>query len=137
MKAIDQQQAPAVAAINGRFQNIPLKMTAGPHKIGVTFVARSLAESDEVLYSFQPGAGEERIPRVGTIEIQGPFTATGLSDTPSRQRVFVCHPTAAADELPCATRIFSAFARRAFRRPVNDRGSERAARLLHECTRER
>ena len=42
LKAIDQQQAPAVAAINGRFQNIPVKVTAGPHKVGVTFVARTL-----------------------------------------------------------------------------------------------
>src|SRR4029453_4750988 len=45
IRAIDQQQAPAVAAINGRFQNIPLKLTAGPHKVGVTFVARTFAES--------------------------------------------------------------------------------------------
>ena len=56
-----------------RFQNIPLTVTAGPHKVGVTFIARTFAESDEVLHSFRPGAGEERIPRVGSIEIQGPF----------------------------------------------------------------
>jgi mono/diheme cytochrome c family protein len=120
MKAIDQQQAPAVAAVNGRFQNIPLTVTAGPHKVGVTFIARTFAESDDVLYSFRPGTGEDRIPRVGSIEIQGPFTATGLADTPSRQRVFVCHPANAADEPSCATKILSAFARRAFRRPVTD-----------------
>jgi mono/diheme cytochrome c family protein len=120
IRAIDQQQASAVAAINGRFQNIPLKVTAGPHKVGVTFIARTFAESDEVLFSFRPGAGEERIQRVGSIEIQGPFTPAGLSDTPSRQRIFVCRPKTAADELPCATHILSSMARRAFRRPVND-----------------
>jgi hypothetical protein len=120
LKAIDQQQAPAVAAINGRFQNIPVKVTAGPHKVGVTFVARTYAESDEVLHSFRPGVGEERIPRVGSLEIQGPFTPSGLSDTPSRQRVFVCRPANQAEELPCATRILSTMARRAFRRPVTE-----------------
>jgi cytochrome c5 len=120
IRAIDQQQASAVAAINGRFQNIPLKVTAGPHKVGVTFIARTFAESDEVLFSFRPGAGEERIQRVGSIEIQGPFTPSGLSDTPSRQRIFVCHPQTTADELPCATMILSSMARRAFRRPVTD-----------------
>jgi hypothetical protein len=120
IRAIDQQQASAVAAINGRFQNIPLKVTAGPHKVGVTFIARTFAESDEVLFSFRPGAGEERIQRVGSIEIQGPFTPSGLSETPSRQRIFVCHPKATADELPCATMILSSIARRAFRRPVTD-----------------
>src|SRR5262245_15098255 len=40
LKAIDQQQAAAVTAANGRFQNIPLKVAAGPHTIGVTFIAR-------------------------------------------------------------------------------------------------
>jgi len=120
MKAIDQQQAPAVAAVNGRFQNIPLTVTAGPHKVGVTFIARTFAESDDVLYSFRPAAGEDRIPRVGSIEIQGPFTPTGLADTTSRQRVFVCRPASPADELPCATKVLSAFARRAFRRPVTE-----------------
>jgi hypothetical protein len=65
MKAIDQLQTPAVGAINGRFQNIPFKVTAGPHKVGVTFIARSYAESDEALFPFTPGLREERIPRVG------------------------------------------------------------------------
>ena len=120
MKAIDQQQAPAVAAINGRFQNIPLKVTAGPHKIGVTFVARTFAESDDVLYSFRPASGEDRIPRVSSVEIQGPFTLTGLAETPSRNRIFVCRPASAADESPCATRVLSTLARRAFRRPVTE-----------------
>ena len=120
IRAIDQQQASAVAAINVRFQNIPLKVTAGPHKVGVTFIARTFAESDEVLFSFRPGTGEERIQRVGSIEIQGPFTPAGLSDTPSRQRIFVCRPKGTADELPCATMILSSMARRAFRRPVTD-----------------
>jgi hypothetical protein len=42
-------------------------------------------------------------------------------DTPSRRRIFVCQPANAADEIPCATRIFSTTARRAFRRPVTDK----------------
>jgi len=124
LKAIDQKQAPAVAAINGRFQNIPVTVTAGPHAIGVTFVARSYAESDDVLYSFAPGGGEDRIPRVGSLEVIGPFNPSGISDTPSRKRIFVCTPANAAGELPCATKIFSTLARRAFRRPVTERDLE-------------
>src|SRR5207249_2865028 len=98
LKAIDQLQAPAVAAINGRFQNIPITVTAGPHKIGVTFIARSYAQSDEVLYSFKPGTGEERIPRVGSVEVVGPFNPAGLSETPSRRRIFVCRPSSRDEE---------------------------------------
>jgi hypothetical protein len=120
LKAIDQQQASAVAAINARFQNIPVSVTAGPHKVGVTFVARTYAESDEVLHSFRPGVGEDRIPKVASLEIVGPFSTAGVSNTPSRQRIFVCRPGSSAEELPCATRILSTIARRAFRRPVTD-----------------
>jgi mono/diheme cytochrome c family protein len=118
LKAIDQQQAAAVAAINGRFQNIPLTIAAGPHKVGVTFLSRTLAESDDVLGSFKPGALEDRIVRVGSVEILGPFNPSGLSDTPARQRVFVCKPAAARDEQPCASKILANLAHRAFRRPV-------------------
>jgi hypothetical protein len=127
LKAIDQLQAPAVAAINGRFQNIPVTVTAGPHKVGVTFVARSYAESDDVLYDFRPGGGEGRIPRVGSLEVVGPFNPAGLGQTPSRQRIFVCRPSAASgapEEIACATQIFSTLARRAFRRPVAERDLE-------------
>jgi hypothetical protein len=129
MKAIDQLQAPAVAAINGRFQNIPVKVTAGPHKVGVTFIARSYAESDDVLYEFRPGVGEGRIPRVGSLEVVGPFNPAGLSETPSRKRIFVCRPSTGSgqapeargrEEIACATKIFSTLARRAFRRPATD-----------------
>jgi hypothetical protein len=120
IRAIDQQQAPAVAAINGRFQNIPVKVTAGPHKVGVTFVARTYAESDEILHSFRPGVGEDRIVRVGSLEIVGPYQPTGVSDTPSRQRIFVCKPRAQAEETACAKTILSAIARKAYRRPITE-----------------
>ena len=120
IRAIDQQQAPAVAAINSRFMDIPVKMTAGPHKVGVMFVARTFAEADEVLHAFRPAAGEDRIPRIGSLEIQGPFNPTGVSETPSRARVFVCRPKNQSDELPCAKTILSSLARKAYRRPITD-----------------
>ena len=120
IKAIDQQQAPAVAAINSRFLDIPIKVTAGPHKVGATFIARTYAESDDVLHSFRPSAGEDRIPRIGSLEIQGPFNPTGVSDTPSRARVFICRPANQGEELQCARRILSSLARKAYRRPITD-----------------
>jgi mono/diheme cytochrome c family protein len=120
IKAIDQQQAPAVAAINARFLDIPIKVTAGPHKVGVAFIARTFAESDDILHSFKPSAGEDRIPRIGSLEIQGPFNPTGVSNTPSRSRVFVCRPKNAGDEPSCAKTILSSLARKAYRRPITD-----------------
>ena len=59
-------------------------------------------------------------PQVDRMIISGPYKITGRGDTPSRQRIFVCRPSGAADELPCARTILSKLARRAFRRTVSD-----------------
>ncbi|HXJ40445.1 MAG TPA: DUF1592 domain-containing protein, partial [Bryobacteraceae bacterium] len=57
---------------------------------------------------------------IDSVTIAGPYNVTGRGDTPSRQRIFVCRPTAAADETPCARNILSTLAHRAFRRPVTE-----------------
>jgi hypothetical protein len=127
VEAVDLRQAAAVAQINGRFENIRVPLTAGPHTIAATFVARTMSESDAVLQPFIPGGGEvgiiegEESPlKIERLEINGPFTTTGLSATPSRERVFSCRPTSAAEETPCAREIVTQLTRRAFRRPVTD-----------------
>jgi len=59
---------------------------------------------------------------VGSLEVVGPFSPSGISaDTQPRQEFFVCRPANSTDELACATKILSTFARRAFRRPVTER----------------
>ena len=62
-KAIDQQQDPAVDAINSRLKNIRFRTSAGPHKVAVTFVHRSFAESEDRLHAFVPGGGQDRVLR--------------------------------------------------------------------------
>jgi cytochrome c551/c552 len=63
-----------------------------------------------------PGPG----PQIAGATISGPYEITGPGDTPSRARIFVCRPSTARDEEPCATKILSTLGRRAFRRPVTD-----------------
>ena len=46
-QGIDQKLDPAVEEINGRLRKIRFKTTAGQHKLGITFLHRSFAESDE------------------------------------------------------------------------------------------
>ena len=58
-------------------------------------------------------------------------------DSPSRQLLFVCHPANAADETPCATKILSNLARRAYRRRRYRRRRRDAAQLLQTCARGR
>jgi Protein of unknown function (DUF1592)/Protein of unknown function (DUF1588)/Protein of unknown function (DUF1595)/Protein of unknown function (DUF1585)/Protein of unknown function (DUF1587) len=59
-------------------------------------------------------------PQVTGITIDGPYNVTGPGDTPSRARIFVCHPATGKDEEPCARTILATVGRRAFRRPVTD-----------------
>ena len=59
------------------------------------------------------------MPAVRTVEIEGPHNAKGVPRTPSRARIFVCHPASSRDETPCAERILSTVLRRAFRHDVS------------------
>ncbi len=120
MKNIDQKQDPAVDAINARLKNIKFKATAGPHKVAVTFIQRDFAESDDRLQLLVPGGGQDQILRIRSFEVRGPFNPTGLSATPSREKIFICHPENTAAEEPCARKILANLARRAYRRPVED-----------------
>jgi hypothetical protein len=56
---------------------------------------------------------------VVSMTISGPYNIAGPGDTPSRDKIFICRPAAAKDEEPCAEKIISALAHRAFRRPIS------------------
>src|SRR5690606_11952017 len=118
MRAYDQVQSGVMEQINARLKNIRFAATAGPHKVGVTFRRRTFAQSDDQQQMFVPGGGQDRIYRVSSFEISGPFNAAGLSPTPSRKRIFSCHPEHGADEQLCAEQIITTFATRAYRRPL-------------------
>src|SRR5690606_18974429 len=119
-KAIDQKGDAPVDAINRRLKNIRFQGKAGQRQVAVTFRARSYAESEARLASLIPGGGEERVLKVNTFEIRGPFATSGVSETPSRQRIFSCYPQREAEEHACAAQIATRFAREAFRRPLRD-----------------
>ena len=93
---------------------IPVK--AGPRVIGVTFLERDEVRDEEVLRPRQRNIGPDLA--VELVTLSGPYNAQGSGDTPSRRRIFVCHPSSAAEETPCARKILLSLERRAFRRPV-------------------
>ena len=96
----------------------PLTLKAGPKLIGVAFVQRTEARDEATLRPRMRSRGTQ--PAINSVTISGPYKVTGPGDSPSRRRIFVCKPSSAADELPCARRILSTLARRAYRRPVNE-----------------
>lgn len=119
-KAIDQLLDPAVEQINNRLRKIRFHATAGQHRLAVTFVHRSFAESDERIRTIALEGGQERIQAAHALQIRGPLTATGVSMSPSREKIFICEPTEAGGERRCALDIVANLAERAFRRPVTD-----------------
>jgi hypothetical protein len=108
-------QSGALDRVNARLKNIRFPATAGPHRIGVTFRRRTFAESDDQQQMFAQGGGQDRLYRINSFQLQGPFNAKGLSATPSRERIFVCKEQQPA----CARTIIATLAKRAYRRPVS------------------
>ena len=103
---------------------VRVSVKAGPRVVTAAFIKKTDALAESVRQPFDRPHGEGDYlmyqPHIGTVTISGPFNATGVQDTPSRRRIFVCRPSGSADESRCARQIVSTLARRAYRRPVTD-----------------
>ena len=102
-----------------------LPVGAGPREVGVTFFKKPSALIEQVREPFpnprvagNPGGPAGQQPFVRSVTITGPYGGSGVTDTPSRERIFTCRPSGAAGEASCARDILSILARRAYRRPV-------------------
>ena len=96
--------------VDGRFTvRVPLK--AGPARIGVAFVEKTHALNTRRLQSYVRSSSDtidfSGYPHIDEVILTGPFKVTGVGDTPSRRRIFVCQPKATADEEGCARTILS------------------------------
>ncbi|WP_428096297.1 DUF1592 domain-containing protein [Candidatus Rariloculus sp.] len=131
LKVLDQIGAPAVDEINARLKNIPFVTTAGVHKVGVTFLHRSFAESDRHLDSLVPGRGQDAVLSLNLVEIFGPMMPLGISNTASRERIFACYPERPEDAATCARKIVGDLAGDAFRGLLAD-GDIAALMQLYE-----
>jgi mono/diheme cytochrome c family protein len=97
------------------------RITAGPHDVGFTWRERPFQLQDV----WEPSRRDSQeihmiggMPKLRAVAIDGPYNVKGVSEGPSRQRLFVCHPASPADEVNCSTKILTSLARRAYRRPV-------------------
>ena len=96
---------------------------AGTRLVGVSFIDTP-SEPEGVLQPPQTGFDRatnelyDGDPAVDSVAVGGPYHANGPGESLTRRKVFVCRPTRRSDEEPCARKILSALARRAYRRPV-------------------
>ena len=109
--------------------DVRLPMKAGMRTVGVAFlklpgVDEGILQPPTNLATFGYATDEmpDGNPAVATVNISGPFDASGPGETASRRRIFVCRPKGrgADDEQRCARTILGTLARRAFRRPETD-----------------
>ena len=92
---------------------VRVPVTAGSHLVAATFV-KDTVKAEGVLNRTGDTAFFEG---VGTVSIAGPYNATGVGDTATRRKIFICRPRGADDE-SCATTIVTTLAHRAYRRPI-------------------
>jgi len=96
-----------------------VKLTAGPHTIGVAFLEKPASQNSFRLQPFLRSSHDTfdptGYPHLDVFSVTGPYNPTGPGDTPSRRRIFICRPAGAADEDACARRILTSLARLAYR----------------------
>jgi hypothetical protein len=111
-----------------KYLSIRFTAPAGPHVVGVSFL-QTRTERDYIMQPRPTGkplatdegfssASEAPEAAVDSVTVDGPYNVTGLGDTPSRRKIFVCRPTKASEEEACAKTILSKLGRRAYRRPL-------------------
>ena len=107
----------------------PVFVRAGAHRVAAAFIRRHDGPYEDLIRPHEwsyagggsGGAGVTTLPHVRDVIVSGPYNATGLSDTPSRRRIFTCRPTAPDEARPCARRIFTRLGREAYRRTLTGR----------------
>jgi hypothetical protein len=121
---------------------VRVSVKAGARDVQIAFLKNTSAVAETLRLPFHrpyPAGVNIAETRTGaylrSVEISGPFDATGPGDSPSRRRVFICHPSSNPtnlNEVACARRIVAVLARRAYRRPVSDTDVQPLLEFYHE-----
>ena len=106
-----------------------LYVRAGPKRVTAAFLRRFEGEVDDLIRPIDHtladgqiggGYGVTTLPHLQRLTILGPYEVTGVSDTPTRSRVFSCRPTSPDEARPCAENIISRLGAEAYRRPLDE-----------------
>jgi hypothetical protein len=119
-------------------QEIRFLAKAGPGVVAVNFVKEASVPEGMLrpiyaVNSYEYAGDVTALSGIGSIDIRGPYQVKGPGNSPSRQRIFVCHPATTQDEDGCARRILLGLARRAYRRPVTDEDLRPLGAFYHDA----
>ncbi|GIW52074.1 MAG: hypothetical protein KatS3mg081_1429 [Gemmatimonadales bacterium] len=118
-----------------------IHVRAGPHRVTAAFIKRFEGPVDDLIKPVDHtladtqiglGYGVTTLPHLRDLMIVGPYRVTGVSDTESRRRIFICRPTAPEEERPCASNIISRLATQAYRRPLENRDLQALMRFYDQ-----
>jgi hypothetical protein len=126
MALLDMDQWMHVSDPNGvNMKSLPIFVTAGPHRVSAVFLKQSEGPMQDMLSPHNWSLVDRQIgvraygitapPHLKDLAIDGPYNTTGVSTTPSRQKIFSCRPTSQADEMACVEQILSRLAEQAYR----------------------
>lgn len=130
MALMEMDQWMHVSDPNGvNMKSVPIFVTAGPHRVSAAFLKQYEGPMQDMLAPHKWSLVDRQIgvraygitapAHLKDLAIDGPYNATGVSSTPSRQKIFSCRPTSREDELSCVTEILSRLAEQAYRGKFN------------------
>jgi hypothetical protein len=100
----------------------PIHVSAGPQRVSVAFIQRLDGPVDDVIAPLENtladvdiSYGVTALPHMRDMAIVGPSVVTGVSETPSRRRIFSCRPLSANEEETCAAEIVKRLTAQAYR----------------------
>jgi mono/diheme cytochrome c family protein len=105
-------------------QTGPIHVGAGAQRVSAAFIQRADGPVDDLVAPIEHSLADTNIgetfgvtalPHLREFAVTGPTKVTGVSETPTRRRIFTCRPTSAAEETACATEIVKRLATQAYR----------------------
>ncbi len=123
--------------VNIRTERIFIR--AGPQRVSAAFIRKVEGPVQDLISphdwslastSIAESYGFTSLPHLRDLAITGPYNPTGVSETPSRQKIFTCRPASPSEALPCARKIVSRLGSQAYRRPLSSSDLEALMKLF-------
>ena len=109
----------------------PVFIRAGQRRVTAAFIRQMdgpyedlIRPNDWSLTGTEASYGTTSLPHLINLTLEGPYNPVGVSDTPTRRRVFTCRPTSAEEEESCSTNILAGLAAQAYGRSLDQEDIE-------------
>jgi mono/diheme cytochrome c family protein len=122
----------------------PIFIHSGPQRLSAAFIRKFEGPVQDLVApldwsiastSIADAYGLTALPHLRDLAVTGPYDPTGISETPSREKIFTCRPASPSEVEPCAESIVSRLGAQAYRRPLTPSNLEALMSLYREGAR--